>query len=78
MRDFKDHTSTWVEPVSTNYRGYDVWELPPNSHGITALIMLNIMEGFDLKSVGHNSAEALHVITEAKKLALRRPWQVCR
>ena len=69
MRDFEDHTSTWVEPVSTGYRGYDVWELPPNSHGITALIMLNIMEGFDLKSMGHNSAQALHVITEAKKLA---------
>ena len=69
VRDFEDHTSTWVEPVSTNYRGYDVWELPPNSHGITALIMLNIMEGFDLKSMGHNSAEVLHVITEAKKLA---------
>ena len=69
MRDFEDHTSTWVEPVSTGYHGYDVWELPPNSHGITALIMLNIMEGFDLKSMGHNSAQALHVITEAKKLA---------
>ena len=69
MRDFEDHTSTWVEPISTGYRGYDVWELPPNSHGITALIMLNIMEGFDLKSMGHNSAEVLHVITEAKKLA---------
>ena len=69
MRDFEDHTSTWVEPVSTSYRGYDVWELPPNSHGITTLIMLNIMEGYDLKSIGHNSAEALHIITEAKKLA---------
>ncbi|MFQ5744850.1 MAG: gamma-glutamyltransferase [Acidobacteriota bacterium] len=69
MRDFADHTSSWVEPVNTSYRGYRVWELPPNSHGITALMMLNILEGFDLRSMSHNSAEAIHVIVEAKKLA---------
>ncbi len=69
MPDFEDHTSTWVEPVSTNYRGYDVWEIPPNSSGIVALMMLNILEGYDMASMGHNSAEALHLIIEAKKLA---------
>ena len=69
MRDFEDHSSVWVEPVSTNYRGYDVWEIPPNSSGIIALMMLNILEGFDIASMGHNTVETLHVITEAKKLA---------
>lgn len=68
-RDLADHTSTWVEPVSTNYRGYDVWELPPNGQGIAALQMLNILEGFDLKSLGRNTAETLHLLIEAKKLA---------
>ena len=68
-RDFEDHTSTWVVPVSTNYRGYDVWELPPNGQGIAALQMLNILEGFDLRSLGHNSAECIHIMLEAKKLA---------
>jgi gamma-glutamyltranspeptidase/glutathione hydrolase len=69
MQDFAEHDSVWVEPVSANYRGYDVWELPPNSHGITALMMLNIMQQFDLAAMGHNSADALHVLVEAKKLA---------
>ena len=69
LRDFADHTDDWVEPVSTNYRGYDVWELPPNGQGIAALEMLNILEQFDLKSLGHNSAEHLHLFLEAKKLA---------
>ncbi|MFW6125421.1 MAG: gamma-glutamyltransferase, partial [Pirellulales bacterium] len=68
-RDFAEHTSTWVEPVSTNYRGYDVWELPPNGQGIAALQMLNLLEAYDLKSLGHNSAEHLHRFVEAKKLA---------
>src|SRR5881275_1674479 len=67
--DFETHTSTWVEPVSTNYRGYDVFELPPNGQGIAALQILNILEGFDLKAMGRNSAETLHVMVEAKKLA---------
>jgi gamma-glutamyltranspeptidase / glutathione hydrolase len=69
LRDFADHTDEWVEPVSTNYRGYDVWELPPNGQGIAALQMLNVLERFDLRSLGHNSAEHLHLFVEAKKLA---------
>ena len=66
--DFEDHTSVWVEPVSTNYRGYDVWEVPPNSSGVLALMILNLMEGYDVAALGHNSADALHLFTEAKKL----------
>jgi gamma-glutamyltranspeptidase/glutathione hydrolase len=58
-----------VEPVSTNYRGYDVWELPPNTQGVAALQMLNILEAYDLKSMGFGSAEYLHLFIEAKKLA---------
>ncbi|WP_425615913.1 gamma-glutamyltransferase [Anatilimnocola sp. NA78] len=69
LKDFADHTSTWIEPVSTNYRGYDVWELPPNGQGIAALQMLNLLEPYDLKKLGHNSAEMLHLLLEAKKLA---------
>ncbi|MFQ5430002.1 MAG: gamma-glutamyltransferase [Phycisphaerae bacterium] len=68
-RDFEDHTSTWVEPVSTHYRGYEVWELPPNGQGIAALQILNILEGFDLRAMGHNSVAYLHTVIEAKKLA---------
>ncbi len=67
--DFAAHHSEWVEPVSTNYRGYDVWELPPNTQGIAALQMLNILEAYDLKSMGYGSAEYLHLFIEAKKLA---------
>jgi gamma-glutamyltranspeptidase/glutathione hydrolase len=66
--DFEQHTSTWVEPVSTNYRGYDVYELPPNGQGIATLQMLNLLEGFDLRTMGFQSADALHVMIEAKKL----------
>jgi gamma-glutamyltranspeptidase/glutathione hydrolase len=67
--DFEKHTSTWVEPVSTNYRGYDVFELPPNGQGIATLQMLNILEGFDLRAMRRNSPETLHAMIEAKKLA---------
>jgi len=67
--DFEKHSSTWVEPVSTNYRGYDVFELPPNGQGIATLEMLNILEGFDLRSMGFDSPETLHTMVEAKKLA---------
>ena len=67
--DLKSHKSNWVEPVSTNYRGYDVWELPPNGQGIAALQILNIMEGFDVKSMGFGSAEYIHHFIEAKKIA---------
>ena len=68
-RDLMEHTSTWVDPVSVNYRGYDVWELPPNGQGIAVLQMLNILEAFDLRSMGHNSADYLHHLVEAKKIA---------
>ena len=68
-RDMAEHTSTWVEPVSTNYRGYDVWELPPNGQGIAALQILNILEGFDIKGMGFGSKEYIHHFLEAKKLA---------
>jgi gamma-glutamyltranspeptidase / glutathione hydrolase len=67
--DFAEHTSNFLDPVSTNYRGYDVWELPPNGQGIAVLQMLNLLEPFDLKSMGAQSAEALHLMIEAKKLA---------
>src|SRR5947209_14191090 len=67
--DFEKHTSTWVEPVSVNYRGYDVFELPPNGQGIATLQMLNILEGFDLAKMGRNSPETLHTMIEAKKIA---------
>src|SRR6476469_331244 len=67
--DFEKHTSSWVDPVSTNYRGYDVFELPPNGQGIATLQILNILEGFDIKSMGRNSAETLHAMIEAKKIA---------
>lgn len=67
--DLAAHTSTWVEPVSTNYRGYDVWQLPPNGQGIAVLQILNIMEGFDVASMGFGSPEYIHTFIEAKKLA---------
>jgi gamma-glutamyltranspeptidase / glutathione hydrolase len=68
-KDFADHTSEWVEPVSVKYRGYDVWELPPNGQGIAALQMLNVLEKYDLKSFGFGSKEHVHAFVEAKKLA---------
>lgn len=65
--DFAAHKSEWVEPVSTSYRGYDVWELPPNGQGVAALQILNILEGYDLKAMGRGSADFWHVFVEAKK-----------
>ncbi len=67
-QDMAEHTSTWVKPLSTNYRGYDVFELPPNGQGIAALQMLNILEQYNLSEMGFLSEETLHVMTEAKKL----------
>ena len=67
--DLQNHRSEWVNPVSTNYRGYDVWELPPNGQGIAALQILNILEGFDIKKMGFGSAEHIHHFVEAKKIA---------
>jgi gamma-glutamyltranspeptidase/glutathione hydrolase len=67
--DMSRHHSEWIEPVNTTYRGYEVWELPPNGQGIAALQMLNILEGYDIESLGFGSAEYIHLFTEAKKLA---------
>lgn len=67
--DMSRHRSEWIEPVSTSYRGYDVWELPPNGQGIAALQMLNILEGYNIASMGFGSADYIHLFTEAKKLA---------
>ncbi len=69
LEDFAEFEPEWVEPISTTYRGWQVFELPPNGQGVAALSMLNIMENFPLKDYGHNSAAALHVMIEAKKLA---------
>jgi gamma-glutamyltranspeptidase / glutathione hydrolase len=69
LRDFAEHTADWIEPVSTNYRGYDVWELPPNGQGIAALQMLNLLEPHDLRAMGFGSPDYLHLLIEAKKLA---------
>ncbi len=68
-RDFTTHAADWVETISISYRGYDVHEMPPSTQGFVALEMLNILEGFDIKAMGHNSADQLHVTTEAKKIA---------
>src|SRR5437867_4542848 len=67
--DFEKHASTWVDPVSTNFRGYDVFELPPNGQGVATLQILNILEGVDLRAMGRNSPETLHAMIEAKKIA---------
>jgi gamma-glutamyltranspeptidase/glutathione hydrolase len=69
LKDLAAHHSDWVEPVSTNYRGYDVWELPPNGQGIAALQMLNLIEPHDVRKMGRGSAEWFHLFLEAKKLA---------
>ncbi len=69
LKDLADHHSDWVEPVSTNYRGYDVWELPPNGQGIAALQILNLIEPYDIRKMGPGSADWFHLFVEAKKLA---------
>ena len=67
--DLKSYKPEWIKPVSSNYRGYDVWELPPNGQGIAALQILNILEQYEIDNMGHNSVEYIHLFTEAKKLA---------
>ena len=67
--DMAEHKSEWVKPVSTNYRGYDIYELPPNGQGIAALQILNILESYDIESMGFGTAEYVHTFVEAKKLA---------
>jgi gamma-glutamyltranspeptidase/glutathione hydrolase len=68
-RDFANQTSNWVDPINTTYRGYTVYEMPPNTQGLAALQMLNILEGYDVGKLGHNTAEYLHLLVEAKKQA---------
>jgi gamma-glutamyltranspeptidase/glutathione hydrolase len=67
--DLAKHTSEWITPLSTNYRGYDVYELPPNGQGVVALQMLNILEDYDIRGMGFGSVEYLHTLIEAKKVA---------
>jgi gamma-glutamyltranspeptidase/glutathione hydrolase len=69
VRDPADHHSEWVEPISTNYRGYDVWGLPPNGQGTAVLQMLNMLENFDIAGMGFGSADYIHTFVETKKLA---------
>lgn len=69
VEDFADHRSDWVEPISASYRGHEIYEMPPTTQGFVTLEMLKILEGFDLRAMGANSAAALHVMIEAKKLA---------
>tara|TARA_B100001057_G_scaffold101589_1_gene98679 strand:- start:3379 stop:5076 length:1698 start_codon:yes stop_codon:yes gene_type:complete len=69
LSDLADYKPEWIEPVSSNYRGYDVWELPPNGQGIAALQILNILENYNLSELGFGSSEFIHLFTEAKKLA---------
>jgi gamma-glutamyltranspeptidase/glutathione hydrolase len=75
-RDFADHRADWVEPIRTDYRGHELLEMPPSTQGFVALEMLNLMEGFDVAAMGHNSADFLHLIAEAKKIAFadRAAW----
>jgi gamma-glutamyltranspeptidase/glutathione hydrolase len=68
-RDFAEQKSEWVDPISTNYRGYDIWELPPNGQGLSVLQMLNILEGYDVRAMGFGSTAYMHTFIEAKKLA---------
>ena len=67
--DFESHHADWVEPISTTYRGYQLFELPPNTQGFVALEMLNILEGYDIRAGGHNGADYLHRLVEAKRIA---------
>lgn len=69
IEDFNTHSADWIEPISVPFRGYRLWELPPNGQGIAALEMLRILEDYDLKAMGHNSVTYLHHLIEAKKIA---------
>jgi gamma-glutamyltranspeptidase/glutathione hydrolase len=76
-RDLSEHRSEWVEPISTSYRGYDIWELPPNGQGFTALQILNILEGYDIREMGFGSSQTIHHFVEAKKLAFEDRAKYC-
>jgi gamma-glutamyltranspeptidase/glutathione hydrolase len=67
--DFVAHRGEWVDPISVNYHGYEVYELPPNGQGAAVLEMLKILEGYDLRKMGPGSADSLHLMIEAKRLA---------
>ncbi|GHH99419.1 gamma-glutamyltransferase [Neobacillus kokaensis] len=67
--DLAEHSSTWVKPISTNYKGYEVYQIPPNGQGVTTLSMLNMLECFDFTKIEHNSSQYIHLLTEVKKLA---------
>jgi gamma-glutamyltranspeptidase/glutathione hydrolase len=67
--DFAEHHSEWVDPISTGYRGYDVWQLPPNTQGVSTLEILNILEGYDFSKIEWGSADHIHLVIEAIKLA---------
>ena len=69
LDDFADHRADWVEPIGTSYRGFDLLEMPPSTQGFVALEMLNIIEGFDVRGMGHNTADYLHLVAEAKRIA---------
>ncbi|MBM4261433.1 MAG: gamma-glutamyltransferase [Deltaproteobacteria bacterium] len=69
LKDFAEHRSDWVEPIDANYRGFEIYQMPPTTQGFVTLEVLKILEGFDLRSMGPNSADALHAMIEAKKLA---------
>jgi gamma-glutamyltranspeptidase/glutathione hydrolase len=69
VADLAAHRADWVEPISTTYRGYDLYEMPPNTQGFVALEMLNLLEGYDIPGMGHNSAPCLHLLAEAKRIA---------
>ncbi|MFN7625654.1 MAG: gamma-glutamyltransferase family protein, partial [Pirellula sp.] len=69
IEDFSEHENTWVDPISTEYRGFDVWQIPPNGQGLAVLQMLNVLEQHDLRSMGWGSADTVHLLLEAKKLA---------
>jgi gamma-glutamyltranspeptidase / glutathione hydrolase len=69
LEDFAKHENTWVDPISTNYRGYDVWQIPPNGQGLSVLQILNVLQQHDVQSMGWGSPDYVHLLLEAKKLA---------
>ncbi|XP_060077764.1 glutathione hydrolase-like YwrD proenzyme [Ylistrum balloti] len=75
--DLQNHVTTFEDPISTDYRGYRLWEIPPNGHGMAALIALNVLETYDLKQLGANSAEYLHLVIEALKLGFSDTTWYC-
>ncbi|XP_067851106.1 glutathione hydrolase-like YwrD proenzyme [Heptranchias perlo] len=77
LDDLKEHTSTEVTPIFTDYKGVRIWELPPNGQGITALMALNMLENFNIKEMGHNSADYIHLLTEALKLSFSDSFWFC-